>query len=366
MRDINKKAIFFITGDIYNHLTGGTLCDRMVVSELKKQSEVRLILPQLKWLFRFERPLLTGLLNNLRNLFRHFPRGALLFINHGIYRDCFLAANVWKCIYGCRVIGLVYHLDYELPQIKGGKALRIMIERLMINVYDFALTISRSTADHLERLGQPSSRIDLIPVSRRFLPQALSRRIAGSTVVFLFVGTVEPRKGLSDAVEALARYRGSSQIIFNCVGKCDRSDSYVRKLIASAEKAPQLRLSLLGPISQESLIGQFRAADAFLFPSHWEGYGIAIEEAMCFGLPVIAYRAGAVPELVEDGSTGWLVAAGDIDGLAKAIAQCVDDPVERNRRGEMGRRRAAQIVQEHDLTGILGKAIAEVNGALPS
>jgi glycosyltransferase involved in cell wall biosynthesis len=257
------------------------------------------------------------------------------------------------------VVGLVYHLDYDLPQMKGGKALRVMIEKMMVHAYDFALTISRSTADHLEHLGQLTDRIALIPVSRRFGPQPSWNRPIVETVTFLFVGSIEPRKGLRDAIEALSAYRGSRRIVFNCVGNCDRENAYSRELISAAEKCPRLTLNLSGAVSQQELMEFFRGADAFLFPSHWEGYGIAIEEAMCFALPVIAYDAGAVPELVENGATGWLAPLRDVDSLARSIAHCIDDSSERQRRGARGLAKATQTTEEQSLTPILEKAIAK-------
>src|SRR5438132_4205021 len=147
-------------------------------------------------------------------------------MDHGVYRDCFVAANFWRMLYNCRIVALVYHLDFDLPQMRGGRTLRILIEKLMLRAYDFVLTISRSTANQLERLGYQPGRIALIPVSRRFAPQPLSRRPTTNTVTFLFVGSVEPRKGLQDAIEALCKYRGFCRLVFNCVGGCDPGSAY--------------------------------------------------------------------------------------------------------------------------------------------
>ena len=353
----SPAEVWFISGDIYAQVTGGTLCDRMVLEELQRGRKVHVLIPQIRSL-SYERQLLAGLLNNLRNFFRAFPRGSLLFIDHGVYRDCFLAANLWKWIYRCRVVALVYHLDYNQPEMRGGRTLRTFVEKLMIRSYDYILTISRSTAEHLRLLGVWEIRIGQIPVSRRIAPREGLVREARESVVLLFVGAIQPRKGLLDAIQALAMYSGKKRITFLCVGPCDSADPYAQELSAAASGVPGLNFELAGAVSHEVLIETFAKADGFLFPSRWEGYGIAIEEAMCFALPVIAYSAGSIPELVSDGITGWLVPPGDIAALARAITACVDDPEERQRRGLNGLERARELTATKDLGHLLDGAIA--------
>jgi glycosyltransferase involved in cell wall biosynthesis len=84
------------------------------------------------------------------------------------------------------------------------------------------------------------------------------------------------------------------------------------------------------------------AADLFVLPSRWEGLGLVFLEAMAVGLPVVATRISAVPEVVQDGETGWLVPAGDPASLATALLTALDDPAERRRRGAAGRVRLEQ------------------------
>lgn len=359
MSEARDDEILFVCGDIFQIVTGGTLCDRMLIHELERSHRVRIVMPQLGFLARLRHPLLAGLLNNLANLFRGFPRGAVLFVDHGAYRDCFLAINVWKWLYRCRLIGVVYHLDYTLGQMRGGGALRRAIERAMVHAYDYVLTISRSTASHLEGFGHDPERIALIPVSRRFGPQAdLPSRGENAELRFLFVGSIEPRKGLLDAIEALGKGAAQHRVSLTCVGPCDRESAHFRDLNTAAGKFSNLRLQFTGAVPQEALVENFKKADVFLFPSYWEGYGIAIEEAMCFALPVIAYEAGAVPELVENGVTGWLAPVGDINALSRAVRECIEDPTERRRRGERGLETAKWTTREQDLGKILREAIS--------
>lgn len=76
------------------------------------------------------------------------------------------------------------------------------------------------------------------------------------------------------------------------------------------------------------------AVDIFVHPSLWEGFGLAILEAMAMGKPVIATNVSAIPELVEDGMTGFLVPVKDVNSLAKAITKLSSDEDLRKKFGE--------------------------------
>ncbi|HVW88912.1 MAG TPA: glycosyltransferase, partial [Gaiellaceae bacterium] len=83
-----------------------------------------------------------------------------------------------------------------------------------------------------------------------------------------------------------------------------------------------------------------RRADVFAHTSRWEGFGIVLLEAMLAGLPVVATRVSAIPEIVVDGETGLLSAAGDGDGIGAHLRQLLGDEALRRRLGEAGQERA--------------------------
>jgi glycosyltransferase involved in cell wall biosynthesis len=88
---------------------------------------------------------------------------------------------------------------------------------------------------------------------------------------------------------------------------------------------------LLGDLDREALERQYARADVFVLPSYLEGYGMALAEAVAFGLPVISTTAGAIPETVP-ANASILVAPGDSRALAKALAAVIDDA---GRRAEL-------------------------------
>ncbi len=80
--------------------------------------------------------------------------------------------------------------------------------------------------------------------------------------------------------------------------------------------------------------------DGFVLSSRWEGLPYTIIEAMMAGLPVVATKVGGVPELVEDGVTGFLVPPKDPEALAQALQKLIDGPELRKKMGRAGREKA--------------------------
>lgn len=93
------------------------------------------------------------------------------------------------------------------------------------------------------------------------------------------------------------------------------------------------------PLIEEVLVG----ADLFLLPSESESFGLAALEAMSCEVPVIGTRVGGVPEVVEDGRSGYLCPVGDVDGMAEAAVRLLGDESLRRSFGEDGRRRAVEV-----------------------
>jgi glycosyltransferase involved in cell wall biosynthesis len=79
-----------------------------------------------------------------------------------------------------------------------------------------------------------------------------------------------------------------------------------------------------------------RRASVYVHPARWEGFGLAVLEAMVGGLPVVATTVSSLPELVVDGDTGVLVPADDPSALARSIARALAEP----QLGAAGRERA--------------------------
>jgi glycosyltransferase involved in cell wall biosynthesis len=103
---------------------------------------------------------------------------------------------------------------------------------------------------------------------------------------------------------------------------------------------------LLGALGHPEVIERLRGADILCLPSFAEGVPIALMEAMALGLPVLTTRVMGIPELVEDGASGLLVAPGNRDELASALQRLIEDD---GLRRALGRAARERVVSQFDL-----------------
>jgi colanic acid/amylovoran biosynthesis glycosyltransferase len=137
----------------------------------------------------------------------------------------------------------------------------------------------------------------------------------------LFVGRLSPEKGIAELVAATP---GLNLVV--------AGDGPLRHLVPEA----------LGFVSHEELGELYDRAAVVVCPSYREGLPLCVLEAMAHGRPVVASAVGGIPELVEDGVTGFLVEPGDVAGLRAAIERLLADPVLRRRLGCAARARVAE------------------------
>jgi glycosyltransferase involved in cell wall biosynthesis len=120
-----------------------------------------------------------------------------------------------------------------------------------------------------------------------------------------------------------------------------RKRSYMDGL--AVEAAGDERIVFHGSVSQTETISFYQRAAMLVYPSVWnEPSGNATVEAAACGLPIISTYSGGIPEYVEDGQTGLLVARGDAWELARAISRVLDDPALARAMGEAGRQRVLE------------------------
>jgi len=129
---------------------------------------------------------------------------------------------------------------------------------------------------------------------------------------WLFCGRLAPEKGLEDALTAAERAGRRLHVVG---GVYDRS--YYERVL------PRLRRHLpLGPLTRLEVFARMAGAEGLLMPAAWdEPFGLTAVEAMAAGTPVAAYARGALPEVIRDQRTGYLVLPGDVDALGAAAAR---------------------------------------------
>ncbi len=216
---------------------------------------------------------------------------------------------------------------------------RVHAEAEVIACSDAILASCAAEADQLERLyGADPSRIELVApgVDHAFFSPgdpagaraALAHLELGSGPVLLFVGRIQPLKGLDVAVGALAalgRPDARLVVVGGASGagggaEVDRID----KLVAELGVADQIRM--VEPVPHHLLSTYYRAADVVLVPSRSESFGLVALEAAACGTPVVAADVGGLRTLVEHGRTGFLVAGRDPEAFAAHAEQILRSP----------------------------------------
>lgn len=160
----------------------------------------------------------------------------------------------------------------------------------------------------------------------------------------LFVGQCAYVKGIEYLLQATPLFSDKGAVIDVVGNTAGEPDYFLRLSKIINDLDLQKRVIFHGHISDKAGLAQFyQQADIFVLPSLMEGFGIVLLEAMSFGLPIIATKVGAIPEIIKDGKNGLLVPPADPLALAKAIDLLLRSPALRDQYGQTG----YKFVAEH-------------------
>ncbi len=162
--------------------------------------------------------------------------------------------------------------------------------------------------------------------------------------LLLTVGRLDPQKGHLDLLAALRRVvmaLPTVQLII--AGAPQQASADYEQAIRAAAAAPELAGRIHWAGHRDDVPDLLAACDIVVQPSHWEGFGLVLVEAMAAQRPVVATAVSAIPEVIRDGETGLLVPPHDPHALARALLRLCGDPARRARLGAAG----AARVQAH-------------------
>jgi glycosyltransferase involved in cell wall biosynthesis len=202
------------------------------------------------------------------------------------------------------------------------------------------VAVSKPTRNELQRFLGTSRRIDVVAngVPRREGSRESIRRelaIGADEVLIVAVGNLYPVKGHEILLRALAGMAGVPPWRLAIAGR-GQEQARLRALAEASGGAA--RVHLLGYRADVPDI--LAAADIFAMPSLSEGLPLAIIEAMFAARPIVASRVGGIPDAVEDGREGLLVAPGDSAALGHALERLLASPALRTSLGAAAQRRA--------------------------
>jgi glycosyltransferase involved in cell wall biosynthesis len=245
------------------------------------------------------------------------------------------------------------HLGLPCDEIKS-----ILRRPIMGSLYRFCdrlLAIGSANAAYYRAMGVSDEKIFLVPYSvdnDRYMRSAhltddqrveVRKRynVPADRPAILYAAKFTRRKRPLDLLEAARRLRVKQGCEFTVIMAGSGELEQELRTFCTAHALDNIVFTDF--INQSTLPALYAASDLFVLPSEHEPWGLAVNEAMCAGLPVVVSReVGCVADLVRDGVNGYTPTAGDIDGLACALERLLGD---RGLRRRQGRESLARILQ---------------------
>jgi len=259
----------------------------------------------------------------------------------------------------------VVAMVHELPSVAAPDAASELEREEPLLRADCLISVSHHGKSVLENRGVSAGRIRVVPpgCDRLRTPDAGSGApIRDGTVRALCVAQWIPRKGILDLVRAWSLHERPGASL-ELVGETDADPAYAACVHASIAAASDASIVVSGPVDDARLGTVYAAADLFVLPSRYEGYGMAYAEALAHGLPVIACDVGPVPEVVGK-VAALLVPPGDVEALSGALDLLLKEPALRDRMSAAARRRAEVLPRWDDTTaGFLRVLLEAVSGS---
>lgn len=232
--------------------------------------------------------------------------------------------------------------------------LRQRVERTTFQRAAFVFTAGAQTAENvIDHYGIARSRVRAIGGGLNFSPMPGLADFHRETPLerqILFVGTDFHRKGGDVLLEAFALLR-------------ERHEN-IRLVIAGppASEIPNVEgVTALGRVDdRDSVARLYSQASVFCLPSRHEPYGLAIQEAMAFGIPCVGSRAGAIPTIIDDGVTGILVDSESAEELSTALNEILEDE---SRARVFGRNGREKVESELTWAAVVDRMLDSVLGS---
>ena len=207
------------------------------------------------------------------------------------------------------------------------------LQKKCIKSADMVITVSNFTKlDIIKTFNTPESKIKVIynginyndfTVPKRTINKAKKTFGFSERPVLLFVGRLEPRKGIDILLKAMVKILQNMDVELLLVGPGEQTK--YRELASCLGILEKVRF--FGRVSDELLKILFASCDLFVLPSRLEGFGLVLVEAMAAGKPVVATNVGGIPEVVKSMQNGILVDADDENALALAVVSILRDKI---------------------------------------
>lgn len=348
---MSVPCFFVIPGDI-NTLTGGYGYDRRLLTGLQARGlDIRHLAlpPGFPAPDAHARAATATLLSSL-------PDSSVVLVDGLAFGV--LAAELAVHASRLRFIALCHHPLALETGLSADDSLRLHAQEQCALAFARAIVVtSAGTAQIL--INQFGQRKDCITVALPGTDRHGFADCTGTPPKLLTVATLTRRKAHDVLIAALSGLRELPwQARFVGGGEFDPAwTAHLHSLVAQHDLRP--RITFVGAL--RDLRDEYRNADVFVLPSLFEGYGMVFAEALAFGLPVVAARAGAVPDVVPAGA-GLLVEPGSVDALQATLRSVLTDTALRQQLQQGARAAAATLPTWEQAAHAVHNVIIEVGG----
>lgn len=254
------------------------------------------------------------------------------------------------------IVALVHHpLGYETGLSPAAAAALIASERVALALAHHVIATSETTAQTLrDAFGVSPEALSVAVPGVDRAPRAIG---TGDPVQLLALGAISRRKGYDVLVAALDGLP-SRDWLLTIVGDTDRDPATSHALRAQiAASAASRNITLTGALEPGALDAAFYAADVFVMPSRYEGYGMAVTEALVRGLPLVSTTGGALAQTVPDAAS-LKVPPDDVLALREALRRIVTDRALRLRLSDAAWALAASLPTWDETTARLASVLS--------
>jgi len=229
---------------------------------------------------------------------------------------------------------------------------RPFVEAEVMATADRIIAFSPHERDSMARLyGADACKVSLVPcgvdldVFRPLDQKSVRSRLGlNGEKILLYVGRVEPIKGLDLLVETAAQMDSTEGVRMVVVGadvNGDREMHRVRQL--AKERDLEDKIDFVGQVDHDDLPLYYNAADVCVVPSYYESFGLVALESMACGTPVVATRVGGLSTIIHHGRTGYLKSWRCPEAFANSVEMIISSDGLQQSMGEAARKRAESM-----------------------
>jgi glycosyltransferase involved in cell wall biosynthesis len=346
-----RSAVFVVPGNLQSR-TGGYIYDRHIVDGLRAMHwdiDVQALDES------FPMPTQSAVAH-ATEVFASLPSGTITLVDSLAFGA--IPEIVERHRSRLRIVALVHlPLAADIGIDEEAATRFALAERRALAAASLVVVTGRATLPLLADYHVSPSRVVVIEPGTD--PAPLARGSSGPRLQLLSVATLNPGKGHSELLSALAAVP-SRDWQLTCAGSLTRHPATVARIRALIQ---ELRLkdhvSLVGELGPSALDESYDRSDVFVLATLRETYGMAVAEALAHGLPVVSTLTGAIPELVGT-DAGLLVTPGNVPELTEALSRLIGDAALRARLAAGARRMRASLPPWDDAIARMASALESI------